>query len=339
MTRRQAISRTVPIWTCWAGIAALSVAGVAAQTVSFTPLSSIPGQADLIRTQGDNVYVAAARTITIFDVSNPATPKRVGAYTFPLQIWGFRAAGSLLYVAADVFGLGILDVSNPASPTLLGSFKTPGQAKSVAVSGTTVLVTDHVSGLDVIDVSNPTKPVFLGSVFVEGFATDVVTSGQLAYVGDRPSGFYVFDLSKLPPPVPLSVLQSVTGSTLQLDVLQTFSQCPTFAVLTTGRPMTGGALQLYDVSNPEAPVHVTTYRTPGGGGWIPGGGGRLSLKGTLAYVADGKEGLHVVDLSTPSAPRTVGSYKTAAPARDVAVADSLVFVVVGNQEVLILRQT
>jgi hypothetical protein len=123
-------------------------------------------------------------------------------------------------------------------------------------------------------------------------------------------------------------------------VLQTLSQGPTFAVRMVFGP-TGGWLQLYDVSNPETPVHATTYRTPGGEGWLPGGGGggRLSLKGTLAYVADGKEGLQVVDLSTPSAPRPAGSYKTAAPARDVAVADSLVFVVVGNQEVLILRQT
>ena len=70
----------------------------------------------------------------------------------------------------------------------------------------------------------------------------------------------------------------------------------------------------------------------------PGGARRVSLKDKLAYVADGREGLQVVDLSTPSAPRIVASYKTARPARDVAVADSLVFVSVGN-EVLILRQT
>jgi hypothetical protein len=45
-----------------------------------------------------------------------------------------------------------------------------------------------------------------------------------------------------------------------------------------------------------------------------------------------------VDLSTPSKPSIVGAYKTATPARDVAVADSLILVVVGS-EVLILRQT
>ena len=76
---------------------------------------------------------------------------------------------------------------------------------------------------------------------------------------------------------------------------------------------------------------------------------RVALQGALVYVADGREGVQVVDLSTPSAPRVVGAYKTPNPARDVAVADSLVFVVAGplpqgnvasgGGEVLILRRT
>jgi hypothetical protein len=329
MTWRQAMSPAVPVCIGWACITALSVARVSAQTVNFTPVGSIPGPANLIRAEGVYVYVAARRTITIFDVSSAATPKRVGAYTFPLQIWGFRVVGSLLYVAADLFGLGILDVSNPASPTLRGSFTTPGQAKNVAVSGTTALVTDHVSGLDVIDVSNPTKPVSVGSAFLEGFATDVVASGPLAYAADRPTGFYILDLSKPRPLEPVSALQSATpaNTPAQVEVLHTSAQGPTLAVL-----VAGGLLQLFDVSNAAAPVKMPPYRTPSGAQ-------RVALKDQLAYVADGREGLQVVDLSTPSTLRIVGSYKTAGPARDVAVADSLVFIVVGNEEVLILRQT
>ena len=57
----------------------------------------------------------------------------------------------------------------------------------------------------------------------------------------------------------------------------------------------------------------------------------------------------MVDLSTPATPRIIGAYKPASPARDVAVADSIVFVVVGalptgiarskgGGEVMILRQ-
>jgi hypothetical protein len=53
------------------------------------------------------------------------------------------------------------------------------------------------------------------------------------------------------------------------------------------------------------------------------------------YVADGPQGLQVIDLSTPSKPTIVGSYKASAPVRDVAVAGSLVLVATGGEEVLI----
>jgi hypothetical protein len=95
---------------------------------------------------------------------------------------------------------------------------------------------------------------------------------------------------------------------------------------------------VYDVSNPASPVKTGTLRLPGGPGAQRG-----SIKGKLAYIADGREGLQVVDLSMPATPTIAGAYRTATPARDVAVQDSLVFVVTGagegKGEVLILRQT
>jgi hypothetical protein len=326
MMRRKPKWFGVTVLPCWGLIAVIATVSVDAQTLNFALVGSIAGPADMVKVQGAYAYVAADKTFTIVDISNPAEPKRSGAYTFPELIWGFRVAGSSVYVAADLFGFGILDVSNAAAPTLRGSFKTPGQAKNVAVSGTTALVADHVTGLDIVDVSNPAKPIQAGSVFLEGFATDVVTSGSLAYAADRPTGFYILDLSKPTPLEPTSMQSAISPGQGQLEVLQASAQGPTLAVL-----VANGSLQMYDVSNPAAPIKIPTYRTPGGAR-------RVSLKGSLAYVADGREGLQVVDLSTPSKPSIVGAYKTASPARDVAVADSLILVVVGS-EVLILRQT
>jgi hypothetical protein len=326
MNRREPKWFGVAVLPCWGLMAVMATTSVSAQTLNFALVGSIAGSADMVRTQGAYAYLAAGKTLTIVDISNPAEAKRTGAYTFPEQIWGFRVAGSSVYVAADLFGLGILDVSNAAAPTLRGSFKTPGQAKNVAISGTTALVADHVSGLDIVDVSNPSKPMQAGSVFLEGFATDVVTSGSLAYAADRPTGFYTLDLSKPRPLEPTGVQSATSPGLAQLEVLPASAQHPALAVL-----VANGLLQMYDVSNPAAPIKIPAYRTPGGAR-------RVALKGRLAYVADGQEGLQIVDLSTPSKPSIVGAYKTASPARDVAVADSFVFVVVGS-EVLILRQT
>ena len=306
----------------WFAAALLSVAS--AQTLSFTPVASIPGPAELIKVKGAYAYISADKAFLIEDISTPETPKRVGSYTFPERIWGFRLAGDSVYVAADIFGLGILDVSNPAAPLLRGSFKTPGQAKSVSVTGSTALIADHVSGVDVVDISNPAKPVSAGSIFLDGFARDAMTNGSVAYAVDTPNGFYILDLSKKGAQEPSVALQAAQVSArAQVEVLQTHGQ--TIAIIA------GGALQMYDVSNPAAPVKIPAFRTPGSAL-------RVALKGTLAYVADFREGLQLVDLSDPSSPKIVGSYKTASPALDVAVTDSLVFVALTGGQVLILRQ-
>ena len=300
-----------------------------AQPLTFTHVGTIPGPVQLIEVRGAYAYVAADKTLTVFDVSDPASPTRVGAYAFPQRINGFRSVGTLIYVAADAFGLGIIDVSNRSDPTLIGSLETPGQAKNVSVSGTRALVADVLSGLDIVDVSHPTNPLLVGSVFLEGLATDVVTSGSLAYAADRPTGFYVVDLSQDGDSEPVSPLQStiVVGRFAQLEILEPSPGGPRTAIL-----VAGGVLQLFDVSDPEAPVALSPYRTPGVAL-------RVSLKGHLAYVAAGREGLQIVDLSTPSNPRIVGEYETPRPAMNVSVAESLVFVVVFGGDVIILQET
>jgi hypothetical protein len=302
---------------------------VLAQTVNLTPVGSIAGPADLIEVSGGRAYVAAGKTLTIVDITNPVAPKRAGEYTFPELIWGFTVAGSTAYVAADTYGLGILDVSNVAAPVLRGTLKTPGQAKNVALFGTRALVADHVSGIDMVDVSKPTTPVLVGSFFVDGFAKDVVTTGTLAFALDQPAGLYVFDLAKPGSfePAAMITLANPIPLRAQLEVSQESSTNAQRLAVVVG----GGPLQIYDVSNQQAMVLAATYRTPGAAQ-------RVSVMGTRVYVADGPAGLQVVDLSVPSEPSIVGSYKTAAPARDVAVNGSLVFVIVGREEVLIFRQ-
>jgi hypothetical protein len=98
----------------------------------------------------------------------------------------------------------------------------------------------------------------------------------------------------------------------------------------------GGSLQVYDVSTPSSPERIATLKTPGGRPV------RLAVRDHLAYVADGPEGLQVVDLTNPAMPVIVGSFPTRAVARDVAVGDGVVLVATGvgegNERVLVLRR-
>lgn len=326
----------------FAAATASLAAPVTAQTVRFMPAGSIAVRGDMIRIDGGRAYLAAGNTLTIVDISNPSAPKRLGAYDVPDRIWGFTVSGSRAYMACDLHGVEILDVSNPARVTQAGYYKTKGQAHSVEVFGKTALVADHMLGVAYLDVSNEAKPVLLGSVFVEGYPRYIALFGSLLYAVDSPAGFYVVDPAAADPIDPVGAIQTPAagfGRIISIGVAeQSDGKGPKIAVVSGGR-----ALQVYDVSTPAAPVLLSTLATPGRGP-------RMAMKGRTAYVADNAEGIQVVDVSTPAKPRLVGSHKTAKPAIDVAVADSLLYVVAGRSfndmtrrsegdELLILRQT
>ena len=297
----------------------LSGALASAQTVTLEPVGVIPGPVEHVRVQGDYAYVSHHTSFTIWDVSNPAAPRRMGSTEFPEEIWGFRIRGDRVYVGANFFGLGILDISDPAAPTLLGSHKSLGQTKIGAVYENRVVLIDHMEGMVMVDISNETAPTGAGSFFLDGYARDVVTSGKMAYATDSPTGLYVFDLSVPGEPVPVGILHAPASP--RFIEVQREEGAPSGILAGAG----GGQLQIYDATNPAMPVKAATFETPG----RPT---RVAMTGSLVYVADTQAGVTIVDISTPSAPTAAGTFQTDAPARDIAATDTHVFVVIGAGE-------
>ena len=62
----------------------------------------------------------------------------------------------------------------------------------------------------------------------------------------------------------------------------------------------------------------------------PGGGNDVFIAGNYAYVADGGEGLQVIDISDPTAPLLVGTFDTAGGAADVVVSGNVAYVAGGS---------
>ncbi len=290
-----------------------------AQGVTLEAVGTIPGPVEHVRALGNHVYVSHHTSFTIWDVSNPAAPSRVGAMEFPEEIWGFRIRGDRAYVGANFFGVGIVDVSDPSAPTLLGSHKTLGQTKIGAVFENRVVLIDHMEGMVMVDISDETAPRGAGSFFLDGYARDVVTSGKMAYATDSPSGLYVFDLSTPGEPTPVGILHA-PAAPRSIEVQR--EEGEPSGILAGGG---GGQLQIYDATDPTMPVKAASFETPGRAA-------RVAMSGEHVFVADVQAGVTVVDISTPSAPALAGSFQTDAPARDIAVTDSHVFVVVGAGE-------
>ena len=299
---------------------AAAVAQTPASASALSQVATIHGPAHLVELDGTRAYVVHEKTLTIYDVSKPAAPVRLGSQALPEKIWGIRIVGTLLYAAADFYGLAVIDIANPQAPVMRGRIKTPGQAKNVAIIGSTALVADHMSGIDIIDVTDSAKRTVKDSFFLEGYARDVTSVGSLAFAIDAPAGIYTFDLSKPGPVEPVGSQQSAKAPAT-IEVSRNASGQPDLAV------MVGAAqLQIYDLAKPTAPVKAATFQPPGGRPL------RVALSGRQAFVADAREGLQVIDLTAPASPVLVATIKTPAPARDVAVNDTLVLVATGTEE-------
>ena len=91
-------------------------------------------------------------------------------------------------------------------------------------------------------------------------------------------------------------------------------------------------LQIVDISDPSAPVQLSSYATRGTAEDV-------SVSGSLAYVAVREAGLWVIDVSDPSSPALRAAYTTPHSAFTVAAGDGLAAVDqgMGRKAPLIVR--
>ena len=75
------------------------------------------GPARAVVVQNQFAYVSLEMVgLAIFDVSNPANPRRVGGYESGGGAGGLAVSGNYAYLAEDRSGLEIIDISDPANP-------------------------------------------------------------------------------------------------------------------------------------------------------------------------------------------------------------------------------
>ncbi|MCX6376510.1 MAG: hypothetical protein NTU88_10840 [Armatimonadetes bacterium] len=96
----------------------------------------LPGTVRGVAVSGSYAYVADDTAgLQVIDISDPASPTRVGGYDTSAWARGVAISGSYAYVADWDAGLQVIDISNPAAPTRVGGYDTSGEAKGVALSG------------------------------------------------------------------------------------------------------------------------------------------------------------------------------------------------------------
>jgi hypothetical protein len=150
----------------------------------------------------------------ITDVSDPASVKRLGAYTYPWATSHANAVGRygdrlIAFEGGEDWGahLRVLDVTDAASPKLIGEYRLEARASihNMVLKGTKLYIAHYQHGVRVLDVSVPETPRALahyhtfresdperGQSFYEGAIGMRVPGDGHVYVVDTSRGLLLF---------------------------------------------------------------------------------------------------------------------------------------------------
>jgi len=277
-----------------------------------------------VRVADDLAYLARYQDgLRIVDVQDPTHPVDVGhgATEFPDQGEIYNdvkvlTVGATRYalMASSKVGVVVWDVTAPATPSIVAHFGTPAAMggtpiHTLALDGGKAYLANTRRGLEIWDVANPAAPGFLGEFFPPGapdgaFLHDLSVDGARAYLNFWNAGMVIADVSN-----PAQVRG--VGTFADYGETSSHSNWVTTVggrrIAAHGDEQWGSHLRLVDVTEnsagflqqlgewqtrPEVSAH------------------NIMAVGSEVFLAHYQDGVRIVDIADPAAPRTAAWFNT-----------------------------
>ena len=198
--------------------------------------------------------------------------------------------------------LRIVDIADPAAPAAAGSVTLPENVYGIDVAGAVAYAAIDFGGLATVDVSDPAAPRLLATFRTPGQALSIAVTGTTAAVTNRLSGLELIDVSDPAAPAAsgsyfaegYAIDVAVAGS--RAYVIDTPGGLSIVDLTETGEELEArGTLATREMS---AAVAVGTLR-------------RNGAETTLAGLMSSESTLELIDVTDPTEPVPLGSYRDA----------------------------
>jgi len=251
--------------------------------------------------------------LQVFDVTNPAAPLLVGQADLA------NNAGDRLFVrgkyAYIVEGgsytnsFEIFNISNPAAPVRVSqSNLTAFDQASIYVKGNYAYIAiggAGTQGFDIFDVSNPAAPILMSATDLNYGVPDdgIFVSGNYAYIAEGAgtiNAFQIFDISNPSAPSLAGQADLANAGSIDTGGGDAIWVRDGFAYIVEGAGTTN-AFEIFDVSNPAAPLRVSQSSLA-----HSGQPDDVFVSGNYAYIVEGSgttNALEIFDISRTRAAR------------------------------------
>ncbi len=300
---------------------------------SPTVAARLPVEADAIAQRGDLLFALRGSSLSLVDLSVPSAPRLIGLLRLPGRAAHIALDGDASWLLEDArtIGAGLqlhrLDVSDPARPTLASTARfNADRPLGMDVRGADAFVVTSAGELIALDVTDPARARERSRVLVPLGAASTgpraLIAGTTRVWVSSASAVAEIDMTNPGAPRPLGLIEaqgSISGLSLR-GADQLLIAC--LGDLVGARRAYHG-LEIFNIAAPADARSVGALRDA----WHAYG---VAAKDDLAYVAAGRAGMRIVDLSDPSAPRTVGRYEAEGVFVDVALHGSVAYLADGS---------
>jgi hypothetical protein len=231
-------------------------------------------------------------------------------------------------VATEDQGIEVVLLSDPDSPVHMGAYDTAGQASDLVVSGSQVYVADGDSGMEVLRIGGSGAGISpIGSYRFQSSPYAAATGSPLAFVAAGDLGLITVDLSVPASPELVSVLDNMLEADIYRDNAVDLFDFSLLGEYWGSDGTLGGDIYKDNVVDQLDLAKLAAD-------WLSTDSldeaQDIVVTGTTAYLANGRSGFQIVDISDSFAPRAVGDYLTYGPACSIAVEGSIAMVADGT---------
>lgn len=275
------------------------------------PFYKVPGtgRAMSLVVSGGRLYALEKDGLSIYNISNPKEPKRVGFVGGMGNVRQLKVKGDTAFLTSRQCGLWAVDVSDETNPKILSNFDGVELSTGLDVVGDVAVLGHRVYGVQCVDVSNPSAMRHLSSIRTDESQSVLYRNG-LIFSGDWAGGeITVIDASNI---LDLKVLSKMSldgygdGFVIRGNTLFASTGQHKKSGDLQARHGAGHGLDIFDISNPLSPRKISKTTFPSfyfgpNDYWTP------RVAGNYCFAADQINGVFILDISDLKNPKILGN--------------------------------